>query len=231
MHANRPWYRERINLFRFLRPEQVDRLQRQAEHRVYQKKQLVFKTQDDGDAVYLLEQGQIKLSRGDERGREIILAILEPGELFGEECLGGPRSRGADAEALSEARIAKLSRVEFERLMMENAELSTAVARQISQRLQAAQARLESMAFSSVPARLAETLLRLGDDNGEPLADGELRITTGLTHQEIASLIASTRETTTTLLGQLRKDGLIRTESRHIILRDVEKLARRAQQG
>ncbi|HEX9641060.1 MAG TPA: Crp/Fnr family transcriptional regulator [Candidatus Krumholzibacteria bacterium] len=231
MDANRPWYFRRINLFRFLRPEQMESLRRQAEHRVYQRKQLVYKAQDDGDALYLVEEGQVKLSRFDERGREIILAILEAGELFGEECLGGRGSRLAYAEALCEARVAKFSRSEFDKLMHENADLSLAVARQISQHLLAAHARLESLAFSNVPARLAETLLRLGEEHGRALPDGEVRIDLNLTHQEIASLIASTRETTTTLLGKLRRQGLIRTEARRIILRDVGRLSRQAAQG
>ena len=162
MNASRPWYFERTNLFRFLRPAQLEGLRRTAEHRVYQKKQLVYKAQDEADTLCLLDEGSVKLSRFDERGREIILGIVEPGELFGEECLGGKVPRACDAEALGESRVLRVSRVEFLQWMAGDAELAAAVARQITGRLLAAQSRLESLAFANVPARLASTLLQLG---------------------------------------------------------------------
>jgi len=207
MDGNRVWYLKRINVFQSLEPEQLAKMIRQGEQRVYQRRQLIFKPRDRGDALYLIEDGQVKLSRFDERGREVTLAILESGEFFGEEALGGEEFRDAYAEALSEARTIKVSSADFESLMAENGELALAVSRQLTRRLFGAHARIESLAFSDVTARLADLLVRLAEEHGEPLPGGGVRVYLELTHQELASLIASTRETTTTLLGKLRREG------------------------
>lgn len=231
MATNKVWYLKRINVFQCLRVEERAKMLRQGEQRVYQRRQLIFKPQDRGDAIYLIEEGQVKLSRFDDRGREVTLAILESGEFFGEESLGGEELRESYAEALSEARVIKVSSSDFERLMAENSDLALAVTRQMTRRYFGAHARIESLAFSDVTARLADLLVRLAEEHGEALPGGGVRVSLELTHQELASLIASTRETTTTLLGKLRREGLVRSEGRHLVVEQLERLRELAQTG
>jgi CRP/FNR family cyclic AMP-dependent transcriptional regulator len=220
MNSSKLWYLKRINLFRCLSPEELEKVGRIAQHRTYQRRQLVFSPDDQGDAVYLLKRGRVKLSRFDDKGKEITLAILEEGEFFGEEALTRVAKRSAYAEALEEAVIGRIDRGDFERLLESNADLALRVARQMSERLLGAQSRIESLAFRDVPQRLAGALLELARDHGGEVEDGKIRIQVRLTHQELASLIASTRETTTTLLNRFKREGWVESDGRWIIVSD-----------
>jgi CRP/FNR family transcriptional regulator len=224
METNKLWYLKRINLFHCLSSEELDRLGELAQHRSYQRRQIIFDPQERGAAIYLLKQGRVKLSRFDERGKELTLAILEEGEFFGEEALLGEERRLGYAEALDDVKLCRVPVGEFERLMGENSELSMAVSKQLGGRLLGAQTQFETLAFRDVTERLAAALVQLAERNGSQEENGGIRIDLQLTHQEIASLVASTRETTTTLLGKLKRDGLIRAAGRFLVVQDLEAL-------
>lgn len=225
MDFNKLWFLKRINLLRSLDPDELRRVDRVATHRRVQRRELIFRPEDRGDAIYLLKQGRVKLSRFDDRGREITLAILEEGEFFGEEALTGAERRLAYAEALEESHVCRIEHADFEALLADNPKLALAVAQQISERLLGARDRIESLAFQDVPQRLASVLTDLAAHHGEPDPDGGVRIQLRLTHQELASLVVSTRETTTTLLNRFKRDGLLDTDGRRIIVRDPQGLA------
>ena len=231
MDSNRLWVLKRVNLFHGLSVEQSRRVHEAGQAREYQRRQLIFTPEDRGDAVYLIKDGRVKLSRFDDRGREITLAILEEGELFGEEAMAPGELRRGYAEALSPVKLLRLGRGEFERLLQENPELGLAVVQQMTQRLFGANSALEALAFRDVPQRLASVLLRLAERYGAKVAGGGLRIELLLTHQELASMIASTRETTTTLLNRLKRDGVLESEGRWLIVRDLQRLRALASAG
>lgn len=230
MDSNKLWYLKRINLLRCLSPEELEKVGEVAQHHTYQRRQLIFSPDDPGDAIYLLKEGRIKLSRFDDNGKEVTMAILEEGEFFGEEALAGAGNRTGYAEALEEVRICRIDRTDFEKIMEANPDLSLRVAQQMSERLLGAQSRIEALAFREVPQRLAAMLLDLADKHGESLDSRRTRIQVRLTHQELASLIASTRETTTTLLNRFKRDGWIETDGRWLVVSDrkaLEQLGRR----
>lgn len=229
MDSNKLWFLKRINLFRCLDEGELERVGRIAQHRQLRRRELVFGPEDPGDAIYLLKAGRVKLSRFDESGKEITLAILEEGEFFGEEALQGDGPRQSCAEALDDAFLCRIERAQFEELMADNPELSLEVARQLSERLLGTQDRLEDLAFHDVPRRLAHALLGLAERHGEAREDGSVRLKLRLTHQELASLVASTRETTTSLLSRFRRDGLVETEGRWLRILDPDGLRRLAE--
>jgi len=225
MDSNKLWFLKRINLLRSLDSDGIQRVDRVATHRRVQRRELIFGPEDRGDAIYLLKQGRVKLSRFDDRGREITLAILEEGEFFGEEALAGAERRNAYAEALEESLVCRVDRADFESLLEDHPTLALDVAKQISERLLGARERIEALAFQDVPQRLAAVLTDLARTHGAPDPDGGIRIQIRLTHQELASLVVSTRETTTTLLNRFKREGLLDTEGRWLVVRDPEGLA------
>lgn len=229
MDSNKLWFLKRINLFRCLSAGELERVGQIAQHRQLRRRELVFGPEDPGDAIYLLKAGRVKLSRFDESGKEITLAILEEGEFFGEEALQGDGPRHSCAEALEDAFICRIDRNQFEELMADNPGLALEVARQLSERLLGTQDRLGELAFHDVPRRLAHALLGLAERHGEANPDGSVRLKLRLTHQELASLVASTRETTTTLLSRFRREGLIDSDGRWLRVLDREGLRRVAE--
>jgi CRP/FNR family transcriptional regulator len=222
--SDRVWYLKRINLFHCLAADALERVQRAATRASYQRGQIIFGPDGPGDTIYLLETGRVKLARFDDGGREITLAILEEGEFVGEEALAAGHRGNSYAEALDESRAWLLARAEFESVLSSYPDVGLAVARQMSQRLLGARAQIEALAFRDVPQRLAGVLVELAEKHGQRDASGKVRIQLRVTHQELASLVASTRETVTALLNRFRRDGLLETEGRWLVLPDPEGL-------
>lgn len=222
--SDRVWYLKRINLFHCLPAEALNRVQHTAGRASYQRGQIIFGPDSPGDTIYLLEAGRVKIARFDDGGREVTLAILEEGEFFGEEALATGRRGNSYAEAIEESRAWLLARAEFESILSTHPDVALTVARQMSDRLLGARAQIESLAFRDVPQRLAGVLVELGEKHGHRDPSGRLRIQLRLTHQELASLVASTRETVTTLLGRFRREGLLDTDGRWLVLPNPEGL-------
>ena len=215
------WYLKQINIFKDLPEKELQNLDRIAIHKYLRKKELIYLPGDKSDKVYLLKEGRVKVSRLSEDGREMTMVILEPGEIFGESALySEEEQRSTMAEALDDAMICTVYKNEFEAMLQREPALSLRVTKAIGKRRREIESRLEDMVFRSVPSRLAHLLLRLSDKYGQEKEDG-LFLNVDLTHLEIANLIGSTRETTTTQLNNLKRDGLISVKSRKIYITDM----------
>ncbi len=218
------WYLKQINIFKQLAENKLAEVDRIAIHKYMKKKELIYLPGDRSDKVYLLKKGRVKVSRLSEDGREMTMIILEPGEFFGESALYTDRStRSTMAEALDDAIICTIYRREFEQLLKEQPDLALRVTKAIGRRRKEIESRLEDMVFRSVPGRLAHLLLKLADQYGKEKDDG-LLLDVDLTHLEIANLIGSTRETTTTQLNNLKRNGLIDIQKRNIYVKDKDGL-------
>jgi CRP-like cAMP-binding protein len=175
--------------------------------------------------VYLLKQGRVKLASTAASGRGVTFEILEPGEIFGElEGLEGlPRETAA--EALDDTLLCVIRREDFDRYLAAHPDLTVKLTKLIGLRLRKIRSRVEDLVFRDVPARLAHLLLELVKSEG--VADGNgIRVRAKLTHQEIANLIGCSRETVSATLGQFRDQGLIRIDSRSIIILNQSGLSR-----
>lgn len=222
------WYLKQINIFKELSQPQLEEVDRIAIHKYLKKKEIIYLPGDSSDKVYLLKKGRVKVSRLSEDGREMTMTLLEPGEFFGESALYTEQpTRSTMAEALDDAMICSIYRTEFEQMLKREPDLALRVTKAIGRRRREIESRLEDMVFRSVPARLAHLLLKLAVQYGKEKKSG-LLIDVGLTHLEIANLIGSTRETTTTQLNNLKRSGLIDIRKRDIYIIDragLEELA------
>lgn len=218
------WYLKQINIFSGLPERELQQLDRIAIHKYLKKKELIYLPGDKNDRVYLLKEGRVKVSRISEDGREMTMIILEPGEIFGESALySGEERRSTMAEALDDVMICTIYKNEFEAILQREPKLSMQITKAIGKRRREIESRLEDMVFRSVPSRLAHLLLRLAEKYGREKAEG-LLIDVNLTHLEIANLIGSTRETTTTQLNNLKRDDLISVKHRQIYITDKDGL-------
>ncbi|MBI3610455.1 MAG: Crp/Fnr family transcriptional regulator [Nitrospirae bacterium] len=161
-----------------------------------------------------------------EDGKELTLAILEPGEVFGEmEVLEG-MPRDTVAEALDDVSICVMQRSDFEALLKKDPNTNIRLTKLIGLRLKKIESRIEDLVFKDVPARLAHLLFELSKEFGVQ-ENGQTRLSVKLSHQELANLIGSTRETVTATLGDFKRRGLIAFDGRRLVIlreKELEKL-------
>src|SRR5215510_9710050 len=189
----------------------------------YRPRQVIYLPGDRAQGVHFLAQGRIKISKVTRDGKELTLAYRTEGDFFGEPCLldGGPREEMA--EAMDASIAVEVERERLDQLLHTDGLAAYRFARALIARRKDLETRVEQLIFKDVGSKLAELLLTLGHDHG--IAD-ERGTVVGLkiTHQEMANLIGSTRETVSLTLSQFKRKGLIQTEGRRVILADPEGL-------
>lgn len=217
-------YLRQYDLFKDLDEEELDQLGRGSQPATVPKREYIFTPDEPSSQVYMLKSGRVRISRLSETGKHFTLVILEPGDIFGESAIFSDEPRRNFAEALDEAEICAIDKREFENVIMKNASVSLKIAQIVEHRLTEAQEQIEHLVFYDVQTRLARLLLKLADIHGER-ADKGVKIGIKLTHEDIASLIGSTRETTSKILNEFKANGWIDVQKRHIILLDQKVLA------
>jgi CRP-like cAMP-binding protein len=217
------WYLKKIPLFQDLGPEAMSRLAETVQIAEIRRRQVIYLPGDPGKTVYFVNGGRVKISKVTRDGKELTLAYRGPGELFGEIALveGGPREEMA--EAMENALLTEMERGDFERLIQTQPLLGLRLARLLTQRRRDIENKIENLVFKDVNSKLAELLIRLGNEFGVDDARGTL-VALKITHQEMANLIGSTRETVSLTLSQLKRKGLIKTDGRKVIIAHREAL-------
>jgi CRP/FNR family transcriptional regulator len=173
---------------------------------------------DQGDAtkvVYLIKRGRVRIARNTADGKEVTVAILGPGDMFGEDALFGGIERTTVATCLEETLICKAHADDLFALLAGNSALALNVAQMLSDRLGDASATIEDLAYAKISDRLVNLFDRLAAELGRTTDEGTL-LDVRLTHQDIASIIGSTRETVSLELNQLVRAGQIKQENGYI---------------
>lgn len=207
-------------------PEETQRrLDRIAEQRQYRRRQVIHFADQPGDYVYLLCTGRVKISRVSEQGRELTLYLLEDSALFGETgLLAANEPYDLMAETLEDSHIAVFRRSDILAGMQESLPATQALLRLVSERRLMAENQVADLVFLEVPRRLAKLLLRLHESSRGHRSGQMLRAK--LTHQELANIIGSTRETTTLILNDFKRQGLIEFLGRKILIANRNGLER-----
>ena len=189
---------------------------------------VLFREGDSGDQLYVVVSGKVKLGRSGSGGRENLLAVLGPGQMFGELSVfdPGPRSTTATAVTASELRV--LEHGELMTWLEQRPVVARALLGQLAGRLRRANDVVSDLVFSDVPGRVAKALLDLADRFGEHSDDAGLVVNHDLTQEELAQLVGASRETVNKALADFATRGWIRLEPRSVTLLDVERVRRRA---
>ncbi|MCA9239423.1 MAG: Crp/Fnr family transcriptional regulator [Planctomycetales bacterium] len=219
------WWIKQCELFRRLAPGELQRLEQHSRCRSFPAKSPLILPSDGAESVFLLTEGLAKLSHLTGDGRESILAFIEPGELFGELALFDDRKPEEYVETVERCTVVAMPAEEVRRLVNEHADLAVGVTRLVGLRRQRIERRLRNLLFRSNRERLIHLLLDLSEQFGVQTNDGvQLRVR--LSHQDIASLIGSTRESVTVLLGELKSAGEIGGGRRRVVLTKPCQLAK-----
>ncbi len=187
----------------------------------------LFDEGDAGDRLYVVLEGKIKLTRAASDGRENLLSVLGPGEMFGELSLFDPRPRTASAVAITDARLAALAHADLLSWLTGRPDVALHLLRALAQRLRRANDVMADLVFTDVPGRVAKALLDLADRFGEPQGDG-LQVHHDLTQEELAQLVGASRETVNKALADFAARGWLQLSAKSVLLLDAERLAKRA---
>ncbi len=212
-----------FDLFAGMNEEELKALDRISHMMRVKKGQLVFLPGDPGQSVFLLKTGRVKIARLSREGKEFIVEIVEPGEIFGELSLVAEGPQETMAEALEDSLLHIIPRADFEALLRQIPDLCLKVAKLIGLKLKRIESRLEDLVFRDVPGRVATLLLELSREYGIPDSRWVLlRII--LSQREIANLIGASREMVNHTLSEFRQRGVIELEGRRLIIRRREVL-------
>ena len=191
------------------------------------KGQVLFNEGDAGDRLYVVVEGKIKLGIKSGDGRENLLGVLGPGEMFGELSLFDPLPRTATATALTDTILLGLGNKDLDTWLIGRPEVAKQLLRALAQRLRRTWEAVGDLVFSDVPGRVAKALSELAGKFGTKGPDG-IHVAHDLTQEELAQLVGASRETVNTALADFASRGWVRLEARAVVILDEERLSKRS---
>jgi CRP/FNR family transcriptional regulator, cyclic AMP receptor protein len=191
--------------------------------RNYESETVIFQEGDRGEALYILTEGMVKLSKVDLGGYEKTLTILQPPEFFGEMALLGNTTRSATAISLGNIQTYLLFADDFNKLIQTYPTVSLNLTTTLAQRLRGMDDEAQILSYKDAQGRVAFVLLRLYRSGVVELDKNGFAIVK-LTHQDLANLAGTSRETVTRALKVLENEGVIETRPKEIIISDVQGL-------
>jgi CRP/FNR family transcriptional regulator/CRP/FNR family cyclic AMP-dependent transcriptional regulator len=206
----------KIHLFADLTDRERDIVLDLMRERTVAKGTTIFNQHDSGGGLYLILAGAVKIWRTARDGRDVTVAVLHEGNFFGEMSLLDGQPRSASATATQASRLLVLDREHFQRHVLAQPHIVAKLLRELSKRLRAADQAIEHLALGSVHDRLFHLLGHLG--RRLPIKGSKGLIERAPTHQELAEMVGSSRETVTRTLAALERDGLIAIDRRRITL-------------
>lgn len=223
MNQKRFWFLNRVKLFQDLSLDDAARIEAMSEVVKVRRRHVIFTPGDASDSLYLLKSGLVKISRVTEEGKELTLYFLSPGDVFGEASLIDRVPRNTLAQAYEDCVLQVIDRDSALKFMSGHPEFLLRVTQLIAERRRQLENKIDNLLFKSAHARLAGLFLELAKEFGVRDSRGII-INLKLTHREIANLIGSTRETVSFALLDLRKDELIQTDGKRVILLDIPRV-------
>lgn len=221
--SEKHWYLKNCRLLSRLPQSALEDLEARSRSSRFKAGEVIYIPIDRAEAVLILVSGQVKLCHMTPDGKESILAFIEPGELFGEMSLVGADSREELAIATCISTIVLVPRDAFQTLMNDHAQLALGITQLLGFRRLRIERRLKSLLFRSSRDRLLQLLIELAQEHGNPTSQGvEIRLK--LSHQDLANIIGSTRETVTTALGHLQAEGLVLLGRQRVTVCSIERL-------
>jgi CRP-like cAMP-binding protein len=191
------------------------------------KGEVLFQEGEPGDRMYVIMDGKVKLGQTSSDGRETLLGVLGPGEMFGELSLFDPGLRTSTATALTDAVVLGMGHDQLGPWLAGRPEVAASLLQALARRLRRTNEAMADLVFSDVPGRVAKALMDLGEKFGTVTPEG-LMVTHDMTQEELAQLVGASRETVNKALADFAQRGWIRLESRQVLILDVERLGRRA---
>jgi CRP-like cAMP-binding protein len=214
-------------IFQGVDPSAVQALRATLEPVSFPRAHVIFAEGELGDRLYIILSGKVKIGRRSPDGRENLLAVFGPSDMFGELSIFDPGPRTSTVTTVTEVSAVSMDRAALREWITKRPEIAEQLLRVIARRLRRTNNMLADLIFTDVPGRVAKALLQLAHDFGTQEA-GMLRVTHDLTQEEIAQLVGASRETVNKALADFVARGWIHLSARSVVLLDTDRLRRRA---
>jgi CRP/FNR family transcriptional regulator, cyclic AMP receptor protein len=217
----------KAGIFQGVDPAAGEALARSLEPVEFPRGHQIFAEGEQGDRLYIILAGKVKIGRRSPDGRENLLAVMGPSDMFGELSVFDPGPRTSSVTAVTDVKAVSLDRAALHKWIIERPEIAEQLLRVLARRLRRTNNLLADLIFTDVPGRVAKELLRLASSFGSR-EGGLLRVTHDLTQEEIAQLVGASRETVNKALADFAHRGWLRLEGKSVLILEPERLARRA---
>ena len=218
------WYLKSCDLFRRLSPDELIALERRCRSRQLKSGTPIYLPADAADGVVLVASGRAKICSFTDEGKQAILAFINPGEIFGELAIFDGGQREEYAETVEKSTLILIPADSMQQLVEKNAQVSLGITKLFGLRRRRIERRLKYLLFRSNRERLVSLLLELAEQYGQQTPEG-IGLKIKLSHQDLASIIGSTRETVTVLLGELQSENFLQLGRRKIVITDLNRLS------
>ncbi|WP_241777903.1 Crp/Fnr family transcriptional regulator [Streptomyces sp. CT34] len=224
---DRTWCISEVDIFRDLSEQEMDAIAAAAPMKTYAAGEILHSPAQPSEVLFILKRGRVRIFRVSAEGRALTCAIISPGTIFGEMALLGQRMYDNFAEALDDVTVCVMSRADVHKFLLSDARIAARITEILGRRLADLEQRLSDSVFKSVPQRIATTLTTLATRT--ETAAGKLRPGTrhpqiALTHEQLAALAGTSRETTTKVLREFASRGLLRLARGRITVLDPDRL-------
>lgn len=218
------WHLENFNLFKTLSILEKIKMSTKVKHTKMKKNEYIYFPEDPSSSIFFLKKGRVKIGSYSDSGKEIIKAILNPGEVFGELSLVGQEKRNDFAIALdNNLVVCSLGMKDMEEMIEKNPLIGIKVTKLIGFKLQKIERRFESLVFKDARTRIVDFIVDLGQEKGKAIGK-EILVKHNLTHLDMANLTATSRQTVTTVLNELKEKNMIHLERNKFLIRDIDSL-------
>ena len=207
---------KQVPLFEGLSDYELNALSEVAMLRVFPKDRVVIMAEEEGDSLFVIHQGQVKVSIVSEDGREVILSILGEGNFFGEMSLLDGNPRSANVTTTQETELLMIRRADFLHIQR-SPKTAIKLLSVLASRLRKTDRKIEGLALSDVTGRITQTLLQLAEEQGSPTPDGIL-VKDRPTHQDLANMSGTTRETVSRILKRLENRGYVVPRGKDLLI-------------
>ena len=215
-------YLSQVDIFQDLSQEDLNWMDTVTTTSTYERGNVFYSPSDSQEVLFLLKSGRVQLYRMSAEGKKLIVTTLTAGSIFGEMSMIGQGMYDSYALALEKCKICVMSREDLERVLVDKPQVGLRIVETLGRRLREVETRLEDIAFKNIPARLASLLLRMHAEYGIMIE--------GYTHQDLAEMIGTYRETTTQTLNEFKRGGLIGIGRKRLELYDLAGLQDIAEQ-
>jgi len=217
------WYLENVDVTNIFCPNKINGDQQDHSHKQFSKGEYIYLQDDHADRLFLIVSGRVKIGSYGEGNKEITKAILTTGEVFGELSIIGNNIRRDFAYVMEDTNVCVLPVSTMKQMMKDHSSLSLFFMKMMGSRVLEMEKRLESLVFKDSRTRIIEYLLSMVDKRGQRVGY-EWLVRNFITHQEIANITATSRQTVTTVLNELRNNKILTFDRKRLLVRDLDKL-------
>jgi CRP-like cAMP-binding protein len=212
---------EEVSIFECLSEKELNELVASSQLMTFKKDDVIIFESQEGNSVYVILEGMVKISRTNEEYKEVILAILGEKEFFGEMSVLDGATRSADAVALTRVRVLRIDGKVFLDFIEKYPKFALSLLRELVSRLRKTDSQIKSISLDDAVGKVASVIVRLAHDVGR-VRKGRVEIENFASQQEIANYAATSRETISRVLTMFEREGLIERDVNKIIINNFE---------